>query len=165
MSVMDLQNNVLLSFCPQLQRGEDCNDPNCPYIHVQSGKVNLSQLLNLDDAFFLKSQSNDQQKFIFDSSKDRTMFIDPKQTHKPILCQICSENIHIDNCVMFNCCHTFCCKNCIQKWKFKNCCPNCGKSEQIATDYDEIKFEIENSNKIFNNFTFHEEKLSESTTK
>ena len=151
---MELQQNKDHFFCSKTLCGEECDDPNCTHQHIKTAAINLSQILEYNDFFDLQAFEEDGAKEVLRMKHN----IDHSDFVKPILCSICYKIIDPEKSLHMACCHSFCCKECIENWKFHGFCPACGKEGKIEEINEQNKAEIDECNKAFKIFEYREEK-------
>ena len=154
-----MQQNKTHFFCPYTLSGAECPDPKCTKQHIQSATINLSELLRITD-YFERSKIDENYKDIF---KTRHIIDPSKLPAKPILCCVCYHLINPENSVHFPCCNSFCCKECLNNWKWPENCPKCGRKGTAQELNKETLSEISFANDSFKIFEFRPEKLGSSS--
>ena len=146
-------NDIKPEICIHCLRGQQCNDENCNKIHLTDYQLTMSDVLQVDDLFYLKQFIDDKNQVSITEREQELM----GELPSPILCTICKMPVADNASNYFKCCDVFTCTRCHEKWPFHNCCPSCGQEcDQIDVPPEKIQ-DIRTHNTVFQKITLLED--------
>jgi hypothetical protein len=115
---------VVPRLCPALLVSAQCDEAQCPYVHLSDFQITTSSLLFLDDLFASRPGPDERPAGAY----ERELL----QGLRPVLCWVCRHPVDPGSGFHSACCDTFCCAACAARWPFQGHCPHCGEEGALA---------------------------------
>lgn len=146
--ITESKDDITPQLCISHFTGIPCTKEGCNCLHLVDYQITINELLDFNDLFYVKDQTNGvlPAKANFTEREKELLQSAPR----PVLCDICSKPIKVDDSFYFECCCIYTCKQCLENWHFKKCCPSCGKYYEEPQEIPPEKIEeIEQKNAPF----------------